>query len=457
MNWKNKNSKQNAFVVLASLLFTINLFAQPTIIEPGDKNVDASLINKGTFTWGWFKDGQTDLGFKKVKVQYSNQKLFFITHRNNRKQAIYETDSLVLDATTLKPVYRNYRGEEVSYYMQYGSTIKGARTILETNKKENLSEPFNGKYFDLLTLPLIISCLPLSPGYQATIPVVDYNSEFKPVFYTFKITEVAEKKTISERSGVHDVWKVTVYERKRGDEYILYIDKYSRRILRMDFSIVSAIITYNYIDRELDVNPIKAPFNEEETMAMITKGSAGIKGQAYFKGYGKKFNDSRDKKKQYAEKGSIVMLIPNTPYFKEWAEYNLKLAKLAGPSYTVDWGGMMGQTGEKDRTTIGTSYPLPSEVEKCMLLTTVSDDKGNFVFQNLKPGEYLLYVTYTANKYSSSTKEYKGTQATWNADGTLIATPIWDVKDWTMKNNVKAHKYLTIKKEGEIVDVVIND
>lgn len=430
-------------------------------VEPGDKTVNAAIVNTGLFDCQWYKNAGSafgdELGKEIVRVQRSNQKIIYVKRRISTKLGIDETDSLVLDAKTLEPVYRSYKGEEVSYFIQYGTAVKGVRTILETKKKETLSEPLDGKYYDKESLPLVVSSLPLSSGYQAAIAVIDYNSEFKPVYYKYRITEVADMQTISERSGKHAVWKVTVQEKKQGYEYLLYIDKLTRRILRTDFLISSALLTYNFFDKETDINPIKAPFNANETIAMITKGTSSIKGQAYSRPFDKRKAGFKNRK-QYAEKGSAVLLIPNTPYFKEWTDYNLNLQKLSGPAYTIDWGGAFGQTGEKDRTIIGNLYPLPPEVAKCMLTTTVYDDNGNFVFQNLKPGEYLVFVSYRADKYSHTTKDATGDYTiALNSDGSGTVTSIKEVNAWLRPTNIKAYKYIKVNKEGETVDVIFND
>ena len=450
-----KTNLRSLFVSIV-LIYSSNIYAQNEI-EPGSKLIYPSLIKLGTFTWGWFENERSDVGQAIVRVEKSSQHIIFVRQRVSKKLDINEKDSVVFNNKTFAPVYRSFRGEEVSYNLQYTNSIKGTRTIFETNKKEPLNTPFDGKFFDEESLPFVISCLPLNNNFQAIIPVVRYDSEFKPIYYRYKITSVEDIETVSAVSGRRSVWKVSTKEKKHGLEYIIYIDKSTRRILRFDITFSDAIYSSNYFDKETDVNPIKAKFSSSETLDMITKGNSVVKGTVYFKGYGKQFKDSRDRKKQYAEKGSTVALIPNTPYFKEWVDYNLKLSKLTGPVYTIDWGGLMGQQGEKDRTVIGTYFPLPDEVTKCILVTTISDDKGGFAFQNLQPGEYLLFASFTADQYSHTTKEYKGTEVTLNNDGTISSRPLWDIQDWTTPGNVRAHKFVTVKKENETVSVKIND
>lgn len=426
------------------------------VIEPGDKNVNGSGLKTGKFTWAWFEDERRDMGKEFLTIQRANQKITFVKRRVSNNMDANDVDSLVLDANTLAPIYRDYKGGEVTFSIQYSSNLKGSRTVYETRGKEVLNEAFDGKSFDKESLPLVISCLPLSKGYQAFIPIVDYTSEFKPVYYTYRITQVIDQLVDSDVSGQHDAWKVTAFERKRGYEYVLYIDKVSRRILKMDFTVSSVLLNHNFFDKETDVNPIKAAFNQEETWAMIMKGTSSIKGQAYTRAFGKKSFGYRNGK-QYAQQGSVVLLIPNTPYFKEWVNYNATLSK-KNPAYTVDWGGAFGGAGGSNKTTIGSFYPLPPEVSKCMVTTTVIDDKGNFVFENLKPGEYLVFVSFMANKYSHSTKTPTGSYNIYiNGDGSGTAVPIDNVTAWLTPQNIQSYKYITVKKEGEAITVLFND
>lgn len=426
-------------------------------IELDDKNISASLVYDGRFEWAWYSDARggvgSPVGNEFVRITRQAAKIIYVKRRVSTRLAIDEIDSLVLDANNLLPLYKSYRGEDISYSVQYGAVVKGSRTIHETRKKEHLEETVEGKFFDLASLPLVISCLPLKVGLQASIPIIDFTSTFKPIFYQYRIVEVRELETLSERSGKHSVWVVRVVEKKRGHEHLFYINKQNRRIQRIDFMIPSSLLNYAFFDQETDVNPIKAAFNLEETMAMLTQGNSKITGQVYLKGYGKKFKDYRDRKKQFAEKGTTIFLIPNTPYFKEWADYNLKLSKLSGPIYTVQWDGYFGQQSDRDKTIIGTLFPMPEEVTKCILMTAIQDDKGNFSFENLKPGEYLLFVTYSVDKYSHSTSEYKGQYTAVYGVGSIESYPIWDVKDWTTPGNVKAHKYVVVKKNGDVVKV----
>ena len=140
------------------------------------------------------------------------------------------------------------------------------------------------------------------------------------------------------------------------------------------------------------------------------------------------------------------MLIPNTPYFKEWVDFNLSVQKKF-PGTIVGGQVISGCA----------PYPLPLEVKEQALLTEVTDNKGSFSFQNLKPGEYYLAVQFVATKYTHTTRTPNGSyNITINSDGSGSATQNMDVIQWGSPTNVMNTKLVIIKKEGEEVKVDLN-
>lgn len=436
-----RKSIEISFLGVMFLLTSLNVLAQPTVIEPGDNSINPALLNTGKFTWATNNTDKASL----ITVQRNNQEIT-IEERETKKGLEESNQTLVLNAKTLEPIRQNYKNEDRSYSLQYGTRVKGTRTDFETNKKENVDAAITGKHFDPATLPYVISSLPLSLDYRVTLPVMRLNSSWQPTYLRYRITDVSEQKTFSCLSGVREFWKVTINEKTRNHMLVVYIDKTTRRILRTEQSFDGLGLsdnTYILFDKETDVNPIKATFNEAETMAMLTGGTSSIKGQASTKISEKRLPGN---KTQFAPKGSLVALIPNTPYFKEWVDFNLRIGKISRPVY---FDGKLVD---------GCSYPLPAEVKKHQLLTEVIDNKGNFVFQNLKPGEYLVFVGFVANKYTHTTRTPTGDYTvTVNSDGTGSATQIIDVKNWMSPQNVINHQFVKVTKEGETVSVKLKD
>ena len=436
-----RKSIQIGFLGVMFLLTSFNILAQPTVIEPGDSNLNPALVNTGKFTWGTKITDKANL----VTVQRSNQEITIET-RETKKGIDESNQTLVLNAKTLEPIRQNYKDEDRTYSLQYGARVKGIQNDFETNKKENIDAVVTGRHFDPASLPYVISSLPISLDYRVTLPVMRLNSSWQPTYLRYRITDVSEQKSFSCLSGVHELWKVTVNEKTRNHMLIVYFDKTTRRILRTEQSFDGIGLsdnTYILFDKETDVNPIKAAFNEAETKAMLSGGSSSIKGQASTKISEKRLPGN---KTQFAPKGSLVALIPNTAYFKEWVDFNLTIGNISRPVYFD--GVLVG----------GCSYPLPHEVKKHSLITDVIDNKGNFIFQNVKPGEYLVFVGFVANKYTHTTRTFSGWYSTTTNEETGVSTtsPIIDVTDWMSPQNIINHQFVKVTKDGETVSVKLN-
>lgn len=175
----------------------------------------------------------------------------------------------------------------------------------------------------------------------------------------------------------------------------------------------------------------KAKFNKDETMRLMTAGKSTIKGQAFAK-------DNRSgikgiailniNKRQYAPKGTSIVIIPQTDYFKEWLEVSKKY--------------------EKE----GKIVELPKEARACIRVVQIKDDKGNFEINNLMPGQYLLITgfNYVQDKEQSYTKGYANTYV----NNTLQSSrEIVGYYNFKILSEANIRKSVTIKKEGDVEDV----
>lgn len=429
---------KSLLLLIITFVFANSTKSQPSIVEPGSTSINSSILYSGKFTWASSIKDQISL----ITIQRINQEIV-IEDRTSKKGIEESTQSIVLSAKTLEPLRENYKNEDRSYSLQYGTKIKGTTTDFESNKKTTIDEPIDGKHFNAATLSFIISCLPISLDYRVTLPILRMGNGWKPTYLKYKITDVSEQKSFSCLSGAHEIWKVTVQEKTRNHRLVVFFDKSTRRILRTEQSFDGYHLsdnTYVLADKETDVNPIKAKFNADETMAMLSGGSANINGQASTKIADKK--GIAGNKTQYAPKGSLVTLIPNSAYFKEWVDYNLFIGNVSRPVY---FDGILVE---------GCSYPLPPEVAKTMRVTDVTDNKGSFQFDKLKPGEYLVYIGFVANKYTHTTRTPTGDYSiTINNDGSASATQIIDVKNWMTPQNIINHQYVKISNEGQTVNI----
>jgi hypothetical protein len=236
---------------------------------------------------------------------------------------------------------------------------------------------------------------------------------------------------VSNLTGEHKVWQVNVFEEATKDNYTYYIDKDTRRLWKVE--VLTQGQRLLMVDKETDYNPFTTKFNKEQTLKMVTSGNSVVLGQAFARdnqneGMLKGIAVLNINKKQFAQNGTTVVLIPYTDYFKEWMKLNEASRKK------------------------GRAIPLPKDATDCIKVTTVYDNEGHFEFTNLMPGDYLIYsefgyvhtsvrseVTGYTDNYINGLYQGSYTHTTTNAYNSNAAAAV--------------KKTITIKTDGEKVSV----
>lgn len=397
---------------------SIFVFGQNKIL-PGAQSLNINLIKIGNSTMGYYfvKDKnpleictyQTEVSTNENQLLF-NSKLIFLKSDKAWKEQI------ILDKNTLKPISRKSERETRTFDIKHTNINKG-------------------DYFDIATYPLVLCALPLNTGYKATIPVIDYDSPNKDKIQNVNITDVKSNIYNSELTGEHQVWKVSVNEESTGNLYDYFIDKTSRKIYKITVS--SKGNTLILVDKETDFNPFKNTFDKEATLKMVTKGNSVISGEAFAKDDRSGRDDSKIRidvlninKKQFAPKGTKVILLPYTEYFKEWMELNKKQKKIKGAP----------------------PIPLSEEAKSCVLITEIYNDKGNFEFTNLTEGEYFVFISFGYTD-TFSRREITGTSDVY-INGQYAGTQLnTDIFDYAQTGNANFQKIVTIKSNGETVKI----
>lgn len=397
---------------------SIFVFGQNKIL-PVAQSLNINLIKIGNSTMGYYfvKDKnpleictyQTEVSTNENQLLF-NSKLIFLKSDKAWKEQI------ILDKNTLKPISRKSERETRTFDIKHTNINKG-------------------DYFDIATYPLVLCALPLYTGYKATIPVIDYDSPNKDKIQNVNITDVKSNIYNSELTGEHQVWKVSVNEESTGNLYDYFIDKTSRKIYKITVS--SKGNTLILVDKETDFNPFKNTFDKEATLKMVTKGNSVISGEAFAKDDRSGRDDSKIRidvlninKKQFAPKGTKVILLPYTEYFKEWMELNKKQKKIKGAP----------------------PIPLSEEAKSCVLITEIYNDKGNFEFTNLTEGEYFVFISFGYTD-TFSRREITGTSDVY-INGQYAGTQLnTDIFDYAQTGNANFQKIVTIKSNGETVKI----
>jgi hypothetical protein len=392
--------------------------AQPTIL-PGDKSIDKLVIKPGLTTMGYYFNnfGQMeDVGTYEIEISTNNKVITVnstLYFNGSNKQW---RDTCIVNADTYKPISYSSDRDDKKFNIKFATSITGEYFNKKRNQKKAINEKPNGEYFDINIYPHILKTLPLKFGYQAIIPVYDYQAPDKTKLYNVIIRQVINDVYTSTLTGDHAVWRVSVFEESTGHKFDYLIDKKSRRIWHIIISSKEGQ-SMTLTDKESDNNPLKLKFDKEATVKLISKGSSIITGQVF----GRVNLDA----KQYANKGDAVYLIPYTPWYQEYYRVNKQLKKE------------------------GRKYNMPKDALECILVTTVYDDKGHFEFRNILPGEYIIYCQFEfVEKYQQNVVVGRTDRFVNNTyQG---STDITQTNRWSQLEYAFSEELVTITKDGEI-------
>lgn len=162
-------------------------------------------------------------------------------------------------------------------------------------------------------------------------------------------------------------------------------------------------------------------YDKEDAISRLKNGKSTIKGVAYGKDAKTIFGGGVLGKKQYAENVNVV-LYPFTPYIEEW--YRINVAHKSANVLIED-----GVLDQKRKTT--------------------TDEFGNFVFDKLKPGKYLL-LTQMDILHTRTASQKTGA---WVNGYGMEVSAIYSSFKYSYFTEELAHKIVEIKSNGEFLEV----
>lgn len=421
--------------ILLILLITVASFCKSqNILTPGSGIFEKSRLKSSRTEMAYFAvngSQKVEIGTFVVNIANDTKTIAAYTTLQFLNSTDLWIDTTIADATTFKPIYRSSFNKDNAYVLKYSNEVTGYYFNKQTQKRNTIQEPIKDAFFDSYAYPYFLGLLPLTTGYKNDIAVYDYKPDNKSNTKKTRIEEVKSNIYASGVTGEHKVWQVSVFEEATNDKYEYYIDKESRRIWKIE--ILAKGQKLLIIDKELDYNPFVNKFNKEETLKLIKNGSAVISGEVFARD---NQNDGMLKgkaifninKKQFAKRGTSVILIPQTEFFKEWLKVNETLRKK------------------------GKAIPLPKEVTECMKVTSVYDNEGHFEFVNLMPGEYLVYTEfgYVHSGIKSEVVGYTDTYMNGMFQGSRENREYYG---YSANAAASVKKVITIKSEGEKVSI----
>ncbi len=416
------------FIAVASFCKSQNILA------PGNGIFEKSKIKSGRTEMVYFAingSRKVEIGTFSVDIVYDTKTISVYTTLQFMKSTDAWVDTCISDGATFKPIYRSSFNKDNAFVINYANEVKGYYYNKQTKKRTTIQEPVKDAFFDSYAYPYFIGLLPLTAGYKKDLVVFDYKPENQTNIKRTRIEEVKNNTYVSSTTGEHKVWQVSVFEEATNDKYDYYIDKNNGRIWKIE--ILAKGQKLLLLDKEIDYNPFVNKFNKEETLKLIKNGSAVITGEVFARD---NQNDGMLKgkaifninKKQFAKKGTSVVLIPQTEFFKEWLIVNDDLRKK------------------------GRAIPLPKEVLECIKVTPVYDDEGHFEFVNLMPGEYLVYTEfgYVHTGIKSEVVGYTDTYMNGMFQGSRENREYYG---YSANAAASVKKIITIKTDGEKVSI----
>jgi hypothetical protein len=417
------------------LIAATTLCKAQTALTPGTNSFDKKWLKSGKYEMACFSldraGNKTEISTFVFEINAGSGPLSIYTTLKLPGSDDHWKDTSIVDGSSFSPVYRSSFNRNREFVLKYDKEVTGYYYDKHTRKRNTIKEPVKEAFFDNYSYPYLLGLLPLASGYQADMTVYDYKPTNTTNIKKTLIQEVKNSLYVSDLTGEHKSWQVSVYEQASDERSEYYIDKETRRLWKVEvFSKGQHILM---VDKELDFNPFKSTFDKAATLKMLKSGSAVISGEAFAR-------DNQNEgalggiavlninKKQYARVGTQIVLIPYTAFFKEWIKLNEASRKK------------------------GRAIPLPAEVAECMKVTTVYDDKGHFEFVNLMPGDYMIYTEfgYVHTSIRSEVTGYTDTYINGLYQGTYAHMT---TNAYNGNASAAVKKIVTIKKEGEKVEL----
>ena len=420
-------------------LLPLTSLAQKTVL-PGNSEVNTSRLKPGTSLYTiYYVKGTTwtKKGTYTNEISINGNELKFVVDFKDDKGVWYKKATSVADAKTLSPINFKFEGLKRNYDLKFGTPVTGKLKLPNGGKEKQISVQPTKKYIDYNMAEIFFTTLPLETGYKALVPEFYYVDNPDSLVSNYIIKDVKSYIHRSPKTGNHESWLVSVLEEESGATYIYIIDKKDYRIWQREMPAGNGIMEI-CVNEELDYQPIKSKFNKELSMQMLEKGNSVITGTAFARDHNSnnRLQVINLKRAQYAPKGTVVTIMPNSAYIEEWKDVNKKIRR-----------------GKKLP-----EVPLDANVASCIKQTKVYDDKGHFEFTNLMAGEYILFTSF-GYTHQYSYQYYAGqSNVVHVASGQVLSSsPVYGSANASTGATAEIETKVTIKKDGDKVDINLKD
>lgn len=424
--------------LLCFAVISFHAFAQKTVV-PGSPDIKTANLSPGKslYTIYYVKGNTwTKKGTFTHNLSISGNELKLVSEYIDPENKWYRRTMSVAHATTLAPISFKFEGLKTNSELNFSNTVTGKVQYLDKKKKDELLnlKPTE-KFVDYNLAEYLFTTLPLSTGYKAIVPEFYYDGKPDKLVNNYIIKDVKSYQYRSTKTGNHESWLVGVLEESTGAMYYYVVDKKRHCIWQREMSMADGMWEI-CVNEELDYQPIKSTFNKEEALAKLEKGNSVILGTTFARDHSRGGIAVLNlNKAQYAPKGTVVSILPNLPYVKEWNEVNKKIRK-----------------GKKLP-----EVPIDPNVPASIRTTKVYDNEGHFEFTNLMPGEYILMTSF-GYTHAYSYSYYAGTNYLMHPSGAVLSSSaVYNTANASTGAKADIETIVTIKADGEKLKVNLKD
>lgn len=409
------------------------------IIVPGSSDIhsDHLKLGKSIFTVYYVKDTSWDKkGTLSYDINRSGDRITFIYEYVDKNNEFRKKRTSMVESSSLKPISYKFEGPTNTFDLDFGeSIVNGKFHYFDKRPEESVSVAPKIRYIDFNIADQFMTTLPLETGYKATFAQFFFNMKPDSAVTNYTIKEVKSYIYHSPRTGEHEAWLATVSEGDYGGIYNYIVDKKDHRLWQREMSLGNGMWEI-CVNEEIDYQPIASKFNLEQAKAQINNGNSVVTGVAFAKEKtGKALHGLiNTAKKQYAPKGTEILIFPSSAYYEEWTEVNEKIRK-------------------KKKIP---EVPLDPNFGYAIKKTTVYDNQGHFEFTNLMAGTYVVLASFDfTNAYNYTyVSGYTDYYNHWGYSGT---TTNYGTAKQYYSDKANIEKRVTISHDGDKEDIKLKE
>lgn len=228
----------------ASLLLVIIVVAvtakSQNVLTPRKNSVETKWIKNSNYQMIWYALRDTakfEIGKVSTQITVDKSKLFVVTQVAMKNMKAPWIDSTIADSKTLQPVKHSSYNMQRDMVLNFGKIVTGYYNDKLKKNTIIINDTTKTDYFDSNLYPVLIGWLPLNNNYQQNISIYDYNPSAKIGVIKAFVKNVVSSTYQTDKSGVRDVWVVTVSDEIGNGENgvsVYYFDKEDRKLWRQD-------------------------------------------------------------------------------------------------------------------------------------------------------------------------------------------------------------------------------